>query len=323
MNAPLPPHDPVFSSIPAAAARRLDVPVEDGVTLALYALTEGAGNAPVLLWGHANGFSAGAYLPFLRRLAARFRVFAYDARGQGGSSAPPEPYGETIRFERFAHDLEAVVYRVQAEAPGAPLYYGGHSFSAAAMFYLGGALGFAPWRRVTTFDATLRPSDRDDLLAKSAARHAPLAELTLRRRRYFDDRAAYAAAMGRPKAFGHFAPEMLAALCDATVRPRRDGAPDAGKGGLELCCPPEIEAATYNAVAATTAPYDGLGGFPVEAHLVGADPAVRGGHWIAEVQGDVARRLPHSRYTRMTGAGHLMPFERPQDCAEIVLEMLA
>jgi pimeloyl-ACP methyl ester carboxylesterase len=307
-----------FSSLPAMAAERFDVLVEDGVTIAAYELREGSANTPVLIWGHANGFGAGSYLPFLQRLATRFRVFAYDARGQGGSSIPPAPYTTTIRFDRFARDLEAVVYRVQARAPKAPLYYGGHSFSAAAMFHLGGNFGFAPWRAVTTFDATLRPSDRDDLKQISKARSTPLAEMTLRRRRYFDTPAAYAAAMARPKAFGYFAPEMLEALCQATLRPRRDGGE-----GYELSCPPEIEAATYNSVAATTAPYEGLRDFPVPAHLIAADPADPKSNWIAEVQSDVARHLPDARVTTMTGAGHLMPFERPGECAEIVLAMLA
>jgi pimeloyl-ACP methyl ester carboxylesterase len=41
------------------------------------------------------------------------------------------------------------------------------------------------------------------------------------------------------------------------------------------------------------------------------------------VQSDVARHLPDARITTMTGAGHLMPFERPAECAEIVLAMLS
>lgn len=328
-----------FSSIPAEAAARFDVPVEDGVTLAAYALpapetgTDTVTDAPVLIWGQANGFSAGAYLPFLQRLATRFRVFAYDARGQGGSTTPPPPFDETICFDRFAHDLEAVVYRVQAEAPEAPLYYAGHSFSAAAMFYLGGGFGFAPWRKVTTFDATLRPSDRDVALPRSKDGHSPLAEMTLKRRRYFDNPDAYAAWMGRPKAFGGFEPEMLAALCRGTLQPRRDGAGEEGReegrdgtptatAGWELCCPPAVEAATYNAVSATTAPYDSLRDFPVSTHLVAADFNTNGGHWIGEIQADVARHLPDARVTILPGAGHLMPFEQPDACAEIIFQML-
>ncbi|MEC8134712.1 MAG: hypothetical protein VX107_00960, partial [Pseudomonadota bacterium] len=88
------------SSIPAEAARRFDVPVEDGVTIAAYELKDCPNDAPVLLWGHANGFSAGSYLPLLQLLSTRFNVFAYDVRGQGASKTPPEPFTKTVAFDR-------------------------------------------------------------------------------------------------------------------------------------------------------------------------------------------------------------------------------
>ena len=139
----------------------------------------------------------------------------------------------------------------------------------------------------------------------------------LRRRRFFDSGDAYIKAMGRPHAYGSFARNMLESHCRATLRPRQDGAE-----GWELSCPPEVEAATYEAVGQTTAPYDSLPNFPAFAHMIGADPEAPGGTWIGQLQPVFARRLPHGRYTKMTGHGHLMPFERPAKCAEIVLEML-
>ena len=123
--------------------------------------------------------------------------------------------------------------------------------------------------------------------------------------------------MARPRAFGFFAREMLEAHCRATLRPRRDGTE-----GWELSCPPEVEAGTYDAVGRTTAPYDSLSRFPVPAHMIGADPEAPGGTWIGQLHPEFARRLPNGRYTKMTGHGHLMPFERPAECADIVLEML-
>lgn len=305
------------SSIPAEAARRFDVPVEDGVTIAAYELKDCPSDAPVLLWGHANGFSAGSYLPLLQLLSTRFNVFAYDVRGQGASTTPPEPFTKTVAFDRFAHDMERVANTVQASASGRPLYFAGHSFSAATMYYLGGGFGFAPWRAVTTFDATLRPSDHQDVLDAHDAKQPSMADRARRRRQYFDSPEAYLDAMSRPHAFGFFTREMLAAHCQATLRPRRNGA-----DGWELSCPPEIEAGTYDAVGRTTAPYDSLPNFPVPAHLVGADPAAPGGTWIGQLQEAFTGKLPNARYTKMTGCGHLMPFQEPDACAEIVLAML-
>ena len=307
-----------YPSIPADAAEPFNVSVEDDVTIAAYELAGACANAPALLWGHANGFSGGSYLPLLQRLArGGFRVFAYDARGQGGSTTPPEPYAETIAFDRFARDMERVVSAIRRRAPNNPLYFAGHSFSAATMYYLGGGFGFSPWRQVVTFDATLRPSDHQDILEAFYSKSPPLSKRAVRRRRYFEDPQAYLEAMARPRAFGSFAPEMLAAHCSATLRPRRDGVE-----GWELSCPPEVEAATYEAVARTSAPYDNLSRCPTPAHMVGADPEAPGGTWIGQLHNQFARRVPNARYTMMKGAGHLMPFQHPKDCANIVLEML-
>ena len=310
--------DREYPSIGTEFAEQFAVEVDDGVTIAAYELTNAQSDTPVLLWGHANGFSAGSYLPLLRHLVnGGLRVFSYDVRGQGGSSTPPEPFAETITFDRFARDLEQVATAVLTRAPGTPIYFAGHSFSAAAMYYLGGGLGFAPWRAVTTFDATLRPSDHQDTMTAYYAKRPSMSHRALRRRRFFDSGDAYIEAMGRPHAYGSFARNMLESHCRATLRPRQDGAE-----GWELSCSPEVEAATYEAVGQTTAPYDSLPNFPASAHMIGADPEAPGGTWIGQLQPVFARRLPHGRYTKMTGHGHLMPFERPAKCAEIVLEML-
>lgn len=318
MNAPEFAPEREFPSLTDAVADHFSVSVEDGVTISAYELRDARQEAPILLWGHANGFSAGSYLPLLQRLVeGGFRVFAYDVRGQGGSSTPPEPFAETVAFDRFARDMERVTTAVRDRAPEAAIYFAGHSFSAATMYYLGGGLGFAPWRRVVTFDATLRPSDYQDVMTAYYANRPSMAHGAMRRRRHFDSPDAYLEAMSRPRAFGTFDREMLEAHCHATLRPRRDG-----ETGWELSCPPEVEAGTYEAVGRTTAPYDSLSGFPVPAHMVGADPEAPGGTWIGQLHAEFARRLPNGRYTLMKHCGHLMPFQQPAECAEIVLEML-
>lgn len=318
MNAPAPL--PAFASIPPEAGDRFDVAVEDAVRVAAYELAGGAADAPVLIWAHANGFAAGSYLPFLQRLAAGFRVFAYDVRGQGGSSVPPQPWTETLTFDRFARDLEVVTWTVRDRAGAGDLYFAGHSFSAAAMYHLGGNLGFAPWRRVTTFDATMLPDDEPDLVRQALSGTDERVARAARRRHYWPDHATYTAAMGRPGAFNGWAPGMMAAHGRATIRPRPPGADADGGGAFELCCAPEVEAAIYRNVM-NNAPYRGLPRFPVPAHLVAADPAC-GGTWVGAVQHAAARHLRDARLTVMAGAGHLMPFESPAACAALVLDML-
>ena len=178
------------------------------------------------------------------------------------------------------------------------------------MYYLGGGLGFAVAARndLRCNASPLRPSRRHEAYY---AKRPSMSHGAMRRRRFFDSGDSYLEAMGRPRAFGSFAREMLEAHCRATLRPRQDGAE-----GWELSCPPEVEAATYEAVGRTTAPYDSLPGFPAPAHMIGADPEAPGGTWIGELHPEFARRLPHGRSTKMIGHGHLMPFERPAECGK-------
>src|SRR5579863_2160543 len=66
------------------------VTASDGAALPVYALGGPSGAAGILV-GHANGLAAGSYLPWLRELSTRLRVFAFDARGHGGSRWPEGP----------------------------------------------------------------------------------------------------------------------------------------------------------------------------------------------------------------------------------------
>ena len=150
----------------------------------------------------------------------------------------------------------------------------------------GRRLWIRPWRAVTTFDATLRPSDHQDVLDAHDAKQPSMADRARRRRQYFDRprRISTPCRARTPSA-------SLRGRCSRRIAsdapPRRNGA-----DGWELSCPPEIEAGTYDAVGRTTAPYDSLPNFPVPAHLVGADPAAPGGTWIGQREEAFAGKLP-------------------------------
>lgn len=76
----------------------------DGARLALYRMTGAANGGPPLLCGHATGMAAGSYLPWFRMLSERVRVYAFDARGHGGS----EGGAASVTLEMLARDLLAV-----------------------------------------------------------------------------------------------------------------------------------------------------------------------------------------------------------------------
>src|SRR5258708_9260235 len=113
------------------AADWFEVTVSDGARLPIYE-AGGATSAPALLVGHANGLAAGSYGPWLRDLARDFRVFAFDARGHGGSTWPEGPLETVFSVDRFADDLAEIVRALRARLGDAPLHYAGHSLAAAA-----------------------------------------------------------------------------------------------------------------------------------------------------------------------------------------------
>src|SRR5258708_35030311 len=84
-----------------------EVTVSDGARLPIYE-AGGAQSAPALLVGHANGLAAGSYGPWLRDLARDFRVFAFDARGHGGSARPEGPLEDVFSVRRLGRGLPAV-----------------------------------------------------------------------------------------------------------------------------------------------------------------------------------------------------------------------
>jgi len=302
-------------SLAPDTADAFPVQAADGPTLRAYALPAADDGLPALLWGHANGFAAGSYTPLLRMLGARFRVFAYDARGHGGSDVPPPPFPHTLHIDRYARDLDAVAGAVRARIGDAPLYFASHSFSGVAALRLGAVFGSAPWAGITVFEPPLTPTPDLPNNAIAISKSKGLSEMARRRRRRWPSPDAYAESLAGRSAYAAFRPDMLRAHCHATLQPTAEG-------DWELACPPEVEMATY-ATVLNFSTFHNLPNFPLPVHFVAGDPAPADGppSWAALVQAEAAARVRKGRLTVLTGTGHMMPFERPEECRDIVFDM--
>lgn len=185
------------------------------------------GSGPALVLLHPNGFCAGLFDPLARLLTASRRVVGVDLRGHGGSDRPAPR--SAYRFEELARDVIAVLDALEIER------------AALLGESLGGGVGImvdrlAPGRLsgLVLCEAIAFPVDH--LRARGSAN--PMAELARRRRAVWPDRTTIARSYASRPPLDALAPVALWAYL-------RWGTRDHPGGGVELCCPPEVEATLF------------------------------------------------------------------------------
>lgn len=283
--------------------------------LAVYRLTSGNNNGPALLCGHATGMAAGSYLPWLRMLSTRARVYAFDARGHGGSAGD----AASVTMDMLARDLLAVAQAVQADAKTAPLFYVAHSISGVAALHLGAGLGETPWRDLILFEPPVMVGKEHPGHAAAMADTLGRAERTARRRAVWPSREAFRDLLQSRGVFARFRPDMLDAHVHATLRPDADG-------GFCLACDPAVESAFFRSVPLSGV-WDELPRFPLPARFVGGDPALADpgseqARWVTTAAPAIAARVPGARFSTVQDADHMMICERPEVCRDLVFAML-
>lgn len=317
-----------FVSISAAHAEAFPVAGESGLTLRLYRLRGAHAGRPVVLFGHACGFAAGSYLPLLLALSEFADVFAFDARGHGGSDAPADD-PSIYTPDHYARDLAHIRRAVDAQAGERPVVYVGHSLGAATMLRLGSKhsslLASFSWHALVLFEPPIFPSADRPEHAEALEKDRLLIQRTIQRRTSWPSPAAFVDSVSGRGAFRRMQPAFLRAHAEATLRPACSGA------GFELCCPPAVEVATYRGIA-DDATFRALAGFPrgVPLHLVAGDastPAERS--WVSLMAPAIAARLAvdpdgrgSRRFTAWPGRGHLIIQEDSELTQRLIREAL-
>ena len=204
----------------------------EGEGLRVVALDWG-GDGPPLLFLHANGFCGGAFEPLCALLRSRSRPITIDLRGHGGSDRPEL---DACSWSLMAHDVLAVLDRL--ELPDVLVV--GHSLGGSVAMILD-ELHAGVVERALLCEAVAVDEAHASGIGQVAQRQA---ERARRRRAVWPDRdEARASYAGRPP-LSSFAPESL----DAYLRWGFHDRPD---GQVELACEPEVEAAVFEAGAAT------------------------------------------------------------------------
>ncbi len=287
-----------------------EVETSDGARLPVYE-AGGARDAPALLVGHANGLAAGSYGPWLRDLARHFRVFAFDARGHGGSTWPEGPLETVFAIERLADDLAEVIAALRERVGGAPMHYAGHSLAAAAAVRLAARGMTLPFERVTLFEPPIFPPKDAPNYHEAIEQQERLIRGAARRQARWDSPEALRAFLGSRGVFRTFVPEMLAAHCHATLKP--DPA-----GGCVLCCPPAVESTIF-AVHRDADTWQRLPCIRQRFHLVSGDAGAPDRDWVSGAMAGIVARIPSADMAELPGTGHMMIFQQPDACRELLL----
>ena len=286
-----------------------------GMKVSTYRVLAAPEGAPALVFAHANGFNAGCYRPFLERLSSHFQVFAYDARGHGGSLSPDDDIENDYAMIRFAEDLSAVVKMVRELIGNAMLlHFASHSVGGLAAILLEAELECTPFNSLTLFEPPIYPPNGHPERAAALA-HAPnFIRWAGRRRDHFSSREALLAEVRKINTYQRFAPEMMEAYLNSVVEP-------APTGGLRLRCPGKIESAIYGNCP-NSGIFELMDKVTTRARIYSTDQSVLVNlhSWAPNTMVSIAENMVNGEARTMPGCLHLMVQENPGACAVAILD---
>jgi pimeloyl-ACP methyl ester carboxylesterase len=266
------------------------------------------GTGSVVHLAHANGFPPGTYRLLAETLTDRFQVIALPSR-----PLRPECRPESAPTWRpLADDLVLELDDLHLS----PIVGVGHSLGGVLTLW---AAIHRPdlFRAVILIDPVILPPPwlwTLWLLRRVGLAHRqPLVQGALRRRRVWPSRqACYEHFKGKPL-FTHWLDAALQDYVESGTRPRPDGQ-------VELVYPPEWEAHIF-----ATTPTD-VWRDACSARLSVPALVIHGEHsntFLPAAEARLARRLPGARFVTISGAGHLVPMERPAEAGAAIRDFLA
>lgn len=279
---------------------RLDT--SDGASIVVHEL---AGDEPLppLLVSHATGFHARCYVPIARALGDRFHVWGLDHRGHGDSPVAAE---WEVDWRRFGDDTLAVAARV---APAGGLVGVGHSMGGASLLMAAHA-DPSRFAHLVLFEPIASPP-RTGHLAEVDMRSLPIVQGAFRRRRRFGSRAEARENYAAKPPLSLMTDEVLDNYVEHGFRDVIDAD---GSSAVELCCPPELEAAIFMG-GRDNGVWELLPEIEVPCTIVSGQ--------VLEMQpsastGLVADALPNATFVLEEDQTHFGPFSHPHALAALV-----
>jgi len=265
------------------------------------------GDGTPLHFLHANGYPPDCYKPLFELLQPHFHIFGMHLRALWPDSKPEE----INDWNPFTDDLLRYLDATIKE----PVIAVGHSIGGIVS--LRAALQEpGRFRGLVLVDPVLFPPYfivfwRIVRALGLGYKLHPLTAGALKRRRQFDDLETVFRAYRRRDVFRNFSDESLRAYIQGIVRPRADGS-------WELAFSPEWEARIYHTgVAADLELWRKLKGLRVPTLVI---RGAQSDTFWAGTAARVRRANPNVRMEAIAKAGHLVPLERPQEVADLILD---
>jgi len=281
----------------------LSVESTDGVSVAVHELAASASassSGPPLLISHATGFCGHAYWPIAVALGDRFRTLAIDHRGHGATPPPPGwEIGDGVDWRRFGDDTLAVAQAI--DAPGQVVGFG-HSMGGSSLLM---AAHRDPWAfsRLVLFEPIARPPADPPIDAGDW----PIVIGARRRKRGFASFQAAFDNFGNKPPLSSMTAESLRGYVEHGLRLTADGE-------VELCCPPELEAAIF-VLGPNNGVWDLLTDIDVPVLVLAG--AVEPDQPSASAL-EIAERLPRGELLVLPELSHFGPFSHPREVADVV-----
>ena len=284
----------------------LDLTMSDAAKIRVRRHGNSAG--PRVILSHGNGFASDAYFPFWQYLLRDCDVIVYDQRNHGWN--PRHPSGHTQ--QQMADDMETILRAVTAEF-GERITAGAfHSLSTTVSLLHAQKYGMR-WNALILFDPPLAPPPGHRL--HSLARNFELAlhDWALQRQRFFQSAEELASYFQGTRRMRRWMPGAAELMARSITRP-------SSEGGVELVCPPELEADIY--VQNSNAPaWSVLPSVADEIFIVSSD------YNAADVDppGLVSKAV-HVDFgidvVAVPDSGHLLQIERPKEAEKIARDHL-
>lgn len=253
------------------------------------------GQAPDVIWLHANGFNARTYRHTLGPLTGRLNILAVDQRGHGATPQPSDIAGKTDASD-MRDDLLALLEAIDAPAP---VVLAGHSIGGCVAM-LAAAEAPRRVRALALFDPVIMSRETMEAALRGEGMESVLVSKARGRRRSFASKAEALETYGGRSIFRTWPREALEDYVEAGFRELPDGS-------VELTCAPEWEAAVFASHA-----HDIWGAMSRVEAPVRIWRAEIGSTCAVATSAEFPRPPGQAEVVTVAGATHFLPIERPE-----------